>query len=262
MIMSEFSKSEDWLTLLLYTLDVVLNPKPHKYLDSFEWWDYQNRLRPQLYQLKRAKLVERRGSRANPTWGVTPLGRLRAFGGVEPPLRWQRPWDGKWRLLMFDLPARSHQLRVKLWRWLRSQRFGLLQRSLWISPDPVDEELLPLSRQKLMPKTAVVVEGQPVAPASNADFVKTAWDFAAINEGYRAALDQAAHGLKLAAKPDTKSSELRQWLALERAAWVKAVGQDPLLPEALLPSGYLGSEAWARRHEAYAALAKRGFRLP
>jgi DNA-binding transcriptional regulator PaaX len=163
---------------------------------------------------------------------------------------------------MFDLPARSHQLRVKLWRWLRSQRFGLLQRSLWITPDPINEALLPLSRQKLMPKTAVVVEGQPVAPASNADFVKTAWDFAAINEGYRAALDQAAHGLKLAAKPDTKSSELRQWLALERAAWVKAVGQDPLLPEALLPSGYLGSEAWARRHEAYAALAKRGFRLP
>ena len=40
--------SQDWLALLLYGLDMVLNPKPYKWLETFEEWDYRTRLRPQL----------------------------------------------------------------------------------------------------------------------------------------------------------------------------------------------------------------------
>jgi len=40
---------------------------------------------------------------------------------------------------------------------------------------------------------------------------------------------------------------LRRWAAAEREAWLDAVTQDPLLPERILPSDYLGQEAWRRR---------------
>jgi len=34
---------------------------------------------------------------------------------------------------------------------------------------------------------------------------------------------------------------------LERIAWQEAVSADPLLPEELLPAGYLGQTAWRER---------------
>src|SRR5438093_11879427 len=132
--MSQFSNSEDWLTLLLYGLDILLAPRPHKILQSFEWWDYQKRLKPQLRSLERAKLLQQRGTGKDRTFHLTAHGQLRACGGVDPVQRWQVPWDGKWRILIFDLPVQSASLRVKLWRWLRSERFGFLQQSVWISP--------------------------------------------------------------------------------------------------------------------------------
>jgi len=250
--------SEDWLALLLYGADLLLNPKPYKYLQSFEQWDYRNRLRPQLYQLQRAKLLERHQHGAHGTWSLSARGRLAACGGIDPEQRWQRAWDGKWRFLVFDLPVNSAQLRLKLWRWLRGQRIGLLQQSVWLTPDRVDDAALPLDRFKLRPSAVIVVEGHAAAPASDEDLVKSAWDFDEINGRYRNVLELAARGRQLARRVEAKPLEFGQWLAAERVAWVEALNADPLLPASLLPSGYLGRQAWSERQAAYGAVAKRG----
>jgi hypothetical protein len=39
------------------------------------------------------------------------------------------------------------------------------------------------------------------------------------------------------------------WSATEREAWLDAVINDPLLPGRILPSDYLGQQAWRRRVE-------------
>jgi DNA-binding transcriptional regulator PaaX len=39
----------------------------------------------------------------------------------------------------------------------------------------------------------------------------------------------------------------QRWAVMERQAWLHAVSMDPLLPDALLPAGYLGKQAWERR---------------
>jgi hypothetical protein len=48
---------------------------------------------------------------------------------------------------------------------------------------------------------------------------------------------------------DTAAKALLLWATIEREAWLDAVTNDPLLPERLLPSGYLGQAAWQRRME-------------
>ena len=40
---------------------------------------------------------------------------------------------------------------------------------------------------------------------------------------------------------------LLRWAAAERETWLDAVTNDPLLPGRILPSDYLGQQAW-RRH--------------
>jgi len=254
--MQDTAKSQDWLAFLFYALDLIISPTPKKILQTFEEWDYQNRLRPQLKQLERARIIERDGQGRSAALRFTGPGRLAALGGVDPVQRWQRWWDGRWRLLVFDLPARDRPLRLRLWRWLRSQRFGYLQNSVWISPDPVDESRCPLNHLKLKPETVTVLESRPVPPDSDASFVACSWDFGLINRRYQDVLTQADCGLELALNASAKPAQLRRWLAAERQTWVAAITGDPLLPAGLLPPGYLGQKAWQRRQAVFTSLAQ------
>lgn len=45
-----------------------------------------------------------------------------------------RRWDGRWRVLIFDVPERKRQLRVRLTATLRSAGFVRLQDSVWVHP--------------------------------------------------------------------------------------------------------------------------------
>jgi len=257
LFMKASSKSEDLLALLFWGIDILIRPTQRNILQSFESWDYQNRLRAQLRQLQRAKLLERHGTGKGRTCHLSELGRLHAGGGVDPVQRWQRRWDGKLRLFIFDLPSRNGRLRVRLWRLLRSERFGYLQLSVWISPDPMDTAFLPLRDFKLTPDSVTVMEASPVAPDTNNDIVKSAWDFALINRRYQTAMELAVKGCKLAESSTTQTAQLSHWLSLEREAWFAAAAVDPFLPQALLPANYLGREAWEQRQATFRLLARR-----
>ncbi|MDP2655573.1 MAG: hypothetical protein Q8P17_03510 [bacterium] len=57
-------------------------------------------------------------------------------------------WDGKWRLVMFDVPERRKKVRDTLRMLLRSAGFVHFQDSAWIQPYPCDE-LVTLLRSHL-----------------------------------------------------------------------------------------------------------------
>src|SRR2546430_16771435 len=52
-----------------------------------------------------------------------------------------------------------------------------------------------------------------------------------------------------ALRNQTAATALLRWAAAEREAWLDAFAPDPLLPERILPSDYLGKAAWQRRVE-------------
>jgi phenylacetic acid degradation operon negative regulatory protein len=249
------NKSEDWLALFWWSLESIVCPSPSNLLRTFEAWDYDHRLRAQLRQLERAKFIERDGAGRAARLSLTDQGQRAVWGGVDPGQRWRRSWDGVWRLLMFDLPSKNQQVRLRLWRWLRAQRFGYLQNSVWISPDALGEEAMPLKSLKLTPESLTVIEGRPTGSDTDADLVRSAWDFERINGYYQDVLDLGRRGLELGEDRKESAAKRRQWLAAERQAWLQAMRVDPLLPEALLPLGYLGREAWKQRQAVFRRLA-------
>ena len=50
-----------------------------------------------------------------------------------------RRWDGKWRVLIFDIPERRRGLRIKLRLTLQSIGFVRLQDSVWVYPYDCEE---------------------------------------------------------------------------------------------------------------------------
>lgn len=51
----------------------------------------------------------------------------------------QRRWDGKWRVLVFDIPERRKSVRIRLRIMLVSLGFAYLQDSVWVYPYPCDD---------------------------------------------------------------------------------------------------------------------------
>lgn len=243
--MNRTDKAEGLLTSLLWALEILLNPSPARILEPYESWYYRNFLRSELCRLERAQLLEWSGQRRARRCHLTPAGHA-ASTKCDPVQRWNRLWDGQWRMLVFDLPER-HPRRTRLWRWLRQQRFGYFQQSAWIQPDPVDLSLIPLRLKESGVKRLTVMEGHPAPGFSQADIIAGSWDFAALNISYEAYLELAAEGVALAEDPHPDAQKIRRWVAREREAWNLAIFQDPLLPNVLLPEDYLGRVAWEKR---------------
>lgn len=243
-------QTEEFLYFLLWTAEFVLRPNIRKVEESFENWAWRRHLGRRLAELHRLKLIE---SRPMPDTRrivrLTEAGRVLALGGRDPVAQWKRPWDGQWRLALFDLPAHKRHLRIQLWRALRRQHFGYLQGSVWVSPDSAKALRAILGPAKTDVESLVIVEGRPAAGESDIEIVDGAWDFAAINRHYE-------HYLRFVAKVPASSLRLPEWARRENALWRAAVDGDPLLPAALHPAGYRGPQAFARRREVFGSLAR------
>ncbi len=58
-----------------------------------------------------------------------------------------KPWDKKWRLVTFDIPEKERDKRDKLRYQLEELGLKHFQRSVWISPLPVNQHLKKIVRQ-------------------------------------------------------------------------------------------------------------------
>ena len=245
------------LYLLLWTADRLMRPTFRNLTDSFESWAFRSGLSSQLRSLEARLLIERRpdSGAADAIYRLTESGRLHALGGRDPVACWSRRWDGRWRIVLFDLPESKASARKQLRRLLRSNDFGCLQKSVWIRPHPLGDLLQLLSAQSGEVGALLTLEARPASGETDADVVAGAWNFHQINRHYEKCL-RVLSRLPMA-RPDNDSSarELFRWAQLERQAWREALDADPLLPDELLPDGYLGKEVWRERVRVLTAAA-------
>jgi len=250
------AKTEEFLYFLLWTCDMLRRPTFRNLTDSFEGWAYRNGLHRQLAELERRKLLEtmtnpdRGGTRCERALRLTEAGRVHALGGRDPQACWTRSWDGRWRLVLFDLPNEETRIRDRLRRSLSRKGFGYLQNSVWISPDPLCDEKAILAGSGVDVESLVVFEGRPCAGESDQEIVAGAWDFSLINRLYLKHMGVLTNRPSKPINDDSAAKLLRRWAAQERNAWLEAVSRDPFLPEPLLPANYLGRKAWCQRLEA------------
>lgn len=53
----------------------------------------------------------------------------------------KRKWDGKWTLVMYDFPEKFKNIRDEFREKLKDLGFGIIQKSILISPLPYDEDI-------------------------------------------------------------------------------------------------------------------------
>jgi phenylacetic acid degradation operon negative regulatory protein len=250
-------QTEEFLNLCLWSADILLRPTFRNLTASYEGWAYRNGLLPRLSLLEQKQLLERNPAEPRDRlYRLTAEGRLHALGGRDPQERWSRKWDGRWRLVLFDVPVTHNHDRKRLRRYLAQRGFGYLQNSVWITPDALDQEMKSLIGGKINVQSLIFMEARPCAGESDEEIVAGAWDFERIN-GLYSRLLQLLNQCDNATVRNTSGKSLLRWLALEREAWLAAISSDPLLPERILPANYLGKIAWSRRKEVLRETSRR-----
>jgi phenylacetic acid degradation operon negative regulatory protein len=244
------AKTEELLYHLLWTAETISRPTWRNLTESFEGWAYRKGLLRQLQRLENQQWLEgRSGPAGDRLYRLSEAGRLQALGGRDPEVCWRRRWDGRWRLILYDVPEVRRGMRNKLRLYLQDRGFGYLQNSAWITPDPVSEQRALLADGPVDVESLILLEARPAAGESDADIVAGAWNWAAINKRYTSYQEILSRRPRGRVNAEASAQALQGWLHQERKIWMDAVRRDPLLPSSLLPDGYAGRQAWQVRLE-------------
>lgn len=249
-------RTEILLYQLAWVVDKMMQPTWRNLDSSFESWAYGNGLLRQIQRLEAQAYIE---SRRDERLGqrvvrLTRKGLAAGQVGSDPEQRWHRSWDGKWRVILFDLPEEERESRRILRRKLQASGFGCMQRSAWISPDPVDGLAVKLQPLAVNAANLVLLDATPSGGEHSADLVRAAWDFKRINEAWEKL------EFHLGAPPGTSQlaakDKLVRWVTKERELLQGCFRFDPFLPKELLPADYQGMRVWKRRRQILGKLGQ------
>jgi len=199
-----------------------------------------------LQRMERRQLVVRDERAREIVYRLTQTGRQVALGGRDPLAFWNRLSDGRWYVMVFDLPVEAQAARGRLLRWLRRNGFGYLQDSVWISPNSPAEIADALRQFRDDVECFTVLEARCVAGYSDDALVRGAWKFDTINRRYQTLIDYAGTHIARWTNRGAGSptpAVVGETLRRARKLWLAAVTWDPLLPRPLWPNDYAGEKA-------------------
>jgi phenylacetic acid degradation operon negative regulatory protein len=208
-------------------------------------------------RLQRAGLLAyRRTKGRDPVLRLLPEGRMRIPDELQPEKRWNEKWDGTWYVLAYDVPEKQKVYRDALRRFLKRNRMGGLQGSVWVSPRDIRPVYADLSEAAGVGSYAVLLQAHTVLGQQAQDVVRQAWDIdaiAAAQERYRTTTEAERERLHEGA---LSRVDLLSLARDELSAFLAVMADDPLLPSVLWPPEYRGPETVAAHRRFQRAIAR------
>lgn len=141
------------------------------------------------------------------------------------PLKASGKWDGRWRLVMFDIPEKKRAVRDQLRRDLAKLGLGILQASVWISPNDIKAEIEKMSVKYGLEKSLRFFE---MSRNENLDktIIEKSWNLPELTDAYKKFNFQTERLLKnIGRDPNPKFAAKK--MVFELALIMQ---QDPYLP--------------------------------
>lgn len=144
----------------------------------------------------------------------------------------KKGWDGTWTIVMYDIPEKEYVQRNYLRRRLENLGFGTVQKSVMVSPLPLEEAIQELGEGEKLEKYIWVLRARNVLGLSNSEVVQKAYPIVQEIYSLYEVLDEAISVIH-----QNKDGDLKEeWKILFLAVNAK----DPYLPGELLPKDWAG----------------------
>lgn len=150
-----------------------------------------------------------------------------------PLIKLRDKWDGKFRVVIFDIEEVNKRRRDFLRNKLKELGFGMWQRSVWVSPLPIEKEFKEfLKEQKLL--TAVHILTIPKEDCGNLHmFADKIWKIEEVNKAYKEWIKALKEKIR---------NKGRAYKQLKEQFW-EILLKDPFLPRIFLPEDWAGEKA-------------------
>ncbi|HBU22235.1 TPA: hypothetical protein DEB02_04810 [Candidatus Beckwithbacteria bacterium] len=183
-------------------------------------------------RLAREDLIKRVVINGGVHFRIGDAGRNR-LTSLRPALKLKnKPWDGFWRLVVFDVPERDRRKRDLLRRKLKLMGFGALMYSTYISPYDQEESLVEFFKLNKIPDV-LLLEAKQKNLGEPKKLAEKAWNLSGIAKRYLAVAEQ------LTTRFGIGSVQKREdFLKKVYGEYLKVLTADPFLPRDLLPDSW------------------------
>jgi phenylacetic acid degradation operon negative regulatory protein len=158
----------------------------------------------------------------------------------------EKRWDGKWRLVSFDIPEEEHKARRELRQELRKLGLGRMHRSVWISPHSVLGKVEELPAFQKYREYIWTFESYLKEDKRFRELVHKTWpQLDRVNKEYKRFIIKWEERIRKILK-NKSLKEVAINNALKRLAQIefrKILYSDPKLPQRFLPEDWRGEEA-------------------
>lgn len=181
---------------------------------------------------------------------LTPVGKTKVYRDF-PILSLTKKWNKHWVIVIFDIEEKSKAVRERLRNKLKSLGFGMLQKSIWITPLAIGEDMKEVIESIGLSKDAYVLEVAGFLFGDPKELVRRIWNLENLEEiyvGLRNRVDNVNQLLKKfsdrANKREAKLRKSRKSYEYDLArkkreemgAYLEFVVNFPPLPKELLPT--------------------------
>ncbi len=201
---------------------VLLEDEKQVPLFRLNRWGHQ--ARGVLSKLKKTGWAKRINTAGEIYYEITGEGE-KAIDEFLKPLKFSEEWDGRWRLVMFDVPETKRGLRDNIRRELTKLGLGILQASVWISPNNIRGDI-----EKIIKKYKLDGEIKFFDVGRNPNLDKTiiekSWNLEELYDDYKQYILRAARILNNIDKDPNQVFTAKK-LIFEYALILR---KDPILP--------------------------------
>lgn len=171
---------------------------------------------------------------------------------------WNRKWSGIWYLLMYDIPEKDRHYRNTVRQFLKRQRMGCFQKSVWIASRDIRPQYADLDEGAALGAFACLFEARTVLGMAPEQVVAEAWNFDRLYEIQKRFCEVYSSNLQILNEAVSMNVDALMQLAFEElSAYRSAMVLDPLLPDRLLPADYKGKEVYRIHREAVDAIRQK-----
>lgn len=177
-----------------------------------------------LAKLKKLGWAEKVQNNKEDSYRITAKGE-KEFDKILKPLKTMGTWDGRWRLVIFDIPETQRSVRDRLRRNLDKLGLGILQASVWISPNNIQKEIEDIGERLKIKNSLKYFE---VSRNQNLDktIIEKSWNLPELFDNYRNFNLEAERAIKIMPKSPNPNFTIKK-LIFEYALILQ---KDPILP--------------------------------
>jgi len=145
-------------------------------------------------------------------------------------------WDGKWRILSYEIPEKKRELRDRLRREVAGWGLGPWHRSFWLTPHPIIENLRQLVSQKEEEQYIQAFEAGHIFGDKNT-LIEKVWQKTILDRDYREAFKQWH---EILSQEGEKADKFKKVIN----KYIELLKVDPGLPKDLVGNNWIGFEAF------------------